>query len=79
MSAVTINLPESLFKQIESLAAAEGYSVEQFLATAAGEKLAVLMTTSFLRSEVAAGRREAFDRYMAAVPDGPVVDSDRIV
>ena len=79
MSAVTINLPESLFKQIDSLAAAEGYTVERFLATAAGEKLAVLMTASCLRSEAAAGRREAFVRYMAAVPDAPVVDSDRIV
>ncbi|MCE9630380.1 MAG: toxin-antitoxin system HicB family antitoxin [Planctomycetia bacterium] len=78
MSTVTVNLPESLLKRIEALAAVEGYSVEQFLATAAGEKLAVLVTTDYLRTEAAAGRREAFDQYLAAVPDAPVQDSDRI-
>jgi hypothetical protein len=78
MSTITINLPESLVKRIEALASVEGYTVEQFLATAAGEKLAVLLTADFLRSEAAAGRREAFERYLAAVPDLPVAESDRI-
>ena len=44
MSTLTIQLPESLKKTIEDLAAREGYSVSQFLASAAGEKLAVVMT-----------------------------------
>ena len=42
MSTLTIELPESLKKSIEALAAKEGYSVSQFLASAAGEKLAVV-------------------------------------
>ena len=44
MSTLTIELPESLMKSIEALAMAEGYTVSQFLASAAGEKLAVLRT-----------------------------------
>ena len=57
MSTLTIQLPESLKNTIEALAAKEGYSVSQFLASAAGEKLAVVMTMNYLRDE-AAGRPE---------------------
>ena len=69
MSTLTIQLPESLIKSIEALAAKEGYSVSQFLASAAGEKLAVVMTMDYLRREAEAGRREDFDKYLAAVPN----------
>ena len=51
MSTLTIELPESLKKSIEALAAKEGYSVSQFLASAAGEKLAVVLTLDYLRRE----------------------------
>jgi hypothetical protein len=69
MSTVTVQLPESLKKSIEALAAKEGYSVSQFLASAAGEKLAVMLTMDYLRREANAGRREDFEKYLAAVPD----------
>ena len=69
MSTLTIDLPESLKETIEKLAAQEGYSVNQFLASAAGEKLAVMLTMDYLRREAAAGRREDFEKYLAAVPD----------
>ena len=69
MSTLTIQLPESLRKSIEALAAKEGYSVSQFLVSAAGEKLAVMLTMDYLRREASAGRREDFERYLAAVPD----------
>ena len=78
MSAVTVDLPDSLKRSIEALAAREGYTLEQFLASAAGEKLAVLLTTDYLRQEAAAGRREDFERYLAAVPEAPVPDTDRV-
>jgi hypothetical protein len=78
MSTVTIQLPESLKRSIEALAAEEGYSVSQFLASAAGEKLAAVMTMDYLRSEAAAGRREDFDRYLASVPDIAPTASDRV-
>lgn len=78
MSSLTIQLPESLKKNIEVLAAKEGYSVSQFLASAAGEKLAVMMTTDYLRREAAAGRREEFEKYLAAVPDVAPTGSDHL-
>lgn len=69
MTTVTIEIPESLKHSIEELAAKEGYSVSQFLASAAGEKLAVMMTVDYLKREAAAGRREDFERYLESVPD----------
>jgi hypothetical protein len=78
MSTLTIQLPESLKKTIEALAAKEGYSVSQFLASAAGEKLAVVLTVNYLREEAEAGRRADFDKYLAAVPDVPPLENDRL-
>jgi len=78
MSAVTIDLPESLKKNIEALAAREGYSVSQFLASAAGEKLAVVLTMDYLRREAEQGRRTDFEKYLAAVPDVPPLACDEL-
>lgn len=78
MTTLTIELPESLKKNIEALAAKEGYTVSQFLASAAGEKLAVMQTMDYLRREADAGRREDFDKYLAAVPDVEPADDDRL-
>ncbi len=78
MSTLTIQLPESLKKRIEDLAAREGYTVSQFLASAAGEKLAVVLTMDYLRREAAAGRREDFEKYLAAVPDVAPPEGDRL-
>jgi hypothetical protein len=78
MSTLTIQLPDSLKKSIEALAAKEGYTVSQFLASAAGEKLAVVLTMDYLRREAAAGRREDFDKYLSAVPSAVPPESDRL-
>ena len=77
MTTLTIELPESLTKQIEAIAAKEGYSISQFLASAAGEKLAAMTTVDYLRRESQAGRRKDFDKYLAAVPDAAPPETDR--
>ena len=78
MSTVTIEIPDSLKHSIEELAAKEGYSVGQFLASAAGEKLAVIMTLDYMKREAAAGRREDFERYLEAVPDVAPQECDEL-
>ena len=50
----------------------------QFLASAASEKLAVVMTMDYLRREATAGRREDFDHYLKAVPDTVPPEEDRL-
>jgi hypothetical protein len=78
MSTLTVTLPDSVKKNIEALAAREGFSVDQFLASAASEKLAVMLTMDYLKREAAAGRREDFDKYLASVPAAPPVAGDEL-
>jgi hypothetical protein len=78
MSTLTVELPDSLKQSIEELAAREGYSVSQFLASAAGEKLAAMMTMDYLRREAASGRREDFEHYLKAVPDAAPLENDQL-
>ena len=78
MSTLNVELPESLKQSIEELAAREGYSVSQFLASAAGEKLAAMMTMDYLRREAASGRREDFEHYLKAVPDVAPAENDQL-
>lgn len=78
MPTITIELAEWLKRSIEALAANEGYSVNQFLVSAASEKLAVVLTMDYLRHSAAAGRREDFEMYLAAVANVPPAENDRL-
>jgi hypothetical protein len=78
MSTLTFDLPDSVKKNIEELAAREGFSVGQFLASAASEKLAVMVTMDYLRREASAGRREDFEKYLDSVPAAPPMPGDEV-
>ena len=43
MTALTTRIPESLHRNIKDLARKEGISMNQFIASAAGEKMASLL------------------------------------
>ena len=78
MNTLTVQFPESLHRSIQALVDREGYSIDQFLASAAAEKMAALTTLDFLRREAAQGRREDFEKFLAAVPRGEVSETDRL-
>ena len=71
MAALTVRLPNSVHAKIRELAARDEISVNQFIASAAAEKLASMLTLDYLRSEAILGRREDFERYLSAIPDAP--------
>ena len=71
MSALTIELPDSLYRKVAELARSDGISIEQFIATAAAEKMAALLTIDYLRREAALGSRADFERVLKKVPDAP--------
>ena len=52
--------------------------MSQFLASAAGEKLAAVLTMDYLRREASAGRREDFEKYLDAVPNVAPPENDRV-
>ncbi|MBI3821587.1 MAG: toxin-antitoxin system HicB family antitoxin [Planctomycetes bacterium] len=78
MSTVTIQLPDSVKNNIEALATKEGFTVSQFVASAAAEKVAALMSMDSLRREAEAGRRADFEKYLSAVPSVPPAENDRL-
>ena len=71
MTALTVRLPNSVHAKIRELAARDEISVNQFIASAAAEKLASMLTLDHLRREAAQGRRADFEAYLRAVPDQP--------
>lgn len=79
MTALTIRLPNSVHQKIKELAERDQISVNQFIASAAAEKMASVLTLDFLKSEAAKGRRSDFDHYMGQVPDAPAQDGDERV
>ena len=76
MSTLTIQMPESLAKQLEVCAADEGITVDQLLASAAAEKLSALMTIDHLRQRAARANRQDFIDFLEASPDVPPMPGD---
>ncbi len=68
MSTLNVNIPESLHRRAQSLAQDDGVPLDQFIARALAEKVAVLDADSCIRERAARGRREKFDRVLAKVP-----------
>ena len=79
MTALTIRLPNSVHESIKALARKDGISVNQFIASAAAEKMASFQTLDFLRQEAALGKREHFDAFLKAAPDTAPLPGDEIV
>ena len=79
MTALTIRLPNSVHQKIKELAARDDISVNQFIASAAAEKMASVMTLDYLKAEAGKGKRSEFERYLYSVPDVPAHVGDEIV
>ncbi len=79
MTAITIRLPNSVHQKIKELAARDDVSVNQFIASAASEKMASVMTLDFLKAEATKGTRSDFDHYLSMVPDVPAQEGDERV
>lgn len=78
MSTVSIQLPNSIFRQLGVLAEREGVSIEQFLTAAVVEKTAALMTLDYLTQRGQRASAERFEEAMAAVPDVEPDERDRL-
>ena len=78
MSTFSLTLPESLYKQVCKLAQQDGISIDQFIATAVAEKLAVFMTVEYLHERAKRGGREKFEAVLAKVPDVEPEEYDRL-
>lgn len=78
MSTISIRLPESLHDGIREAARKEGISINQFIASAAGEKLAAWATEEYLAARARRGDRGKFEAALGRVPDREPAPEDAI-
>lgn len=78
MSTLSLRLPESLHRQIKELARREGVSINQFLATAAAEKISALTTEEYLNDRASRGRRSKFKSVLRKVPKKQPIEGDEL-
>ncbi|MBI4327159.1 MAG: toxin-antitoxin system HicB family antitoxin [Chloroflexi bacterium] len=76
MSTVTIQMPEGLAQRLTEAARAEGVTLDQFLASAAAEKLSAWLTVDYLRERAARARREDFIAFLDQSPSVPPLPGD---
>ncbi len=78
MSMISLKLPNSLHKQAIELAKIDGISIDQFIATALAEKIAVLMSSNYFTTRAERGSREKFEQALAKVPDQKPEEYDKL-
>lgn len=69
MANLNVQLPNSLHNSLRELSERDGISIERFVASAVAEKMAALMTESYLNERAARGERTEYEAAMAQVPD----------
>lgn len=74
MSTITIEVPEFLRRQVEKLSAAEGFSMDQFFATAASEKLSVIREVDYIAEKASKASDEEFEAVLRHIPAIPVTE-----
>lgn len=78
MSTLSLRLPDSLHRKLRELADRDDISINQFIATAAAEKAAALLTVDYLEERGRRGSAKLFDAVLARVPDVPPVVGDEL-
>ena len=71
MTTLSVRLPDSIHKNIKQWAEKEGVSMNQFLSSAAAEKLAALATESYIEKRAKLASRKAFEAALNEAPDVP--------
>jgi uncharacterized protein (DUF1778 family) len=77
-STYPLRLPVSIKAEAEKLAAAEGTSLNQFVASAVAEKVAALRTASYFAERRGHADWEAFDRLMTRPAGEPPRPGDEM-
>ena len=78
MTALTIRLPSLVHESIKLLARKNGIFANQFIASAAAEKMASFQTLDDLRREVALVMQEVFRQSLNLAPNVPAQLGDEI-
>ena len=78
MSTLSLRIPKSLHEQISQLAKREGISINQFIASAAAERMSALLTEEYIEARAKRASLKNFKKILKKVPGSKPDDYDRI-
>ena len=78
MINLNAQIPDSLYKQVEALAARENISVEQLVALALSAQVSAWMTKDYLKQRAERGSWQKFRAVLTRVPDVEPEDYDKL-
>lgn len=78
MTELSINIPDSIYNGVQTLAAKENVSIDQLVTLALGEKMSALMTEDYLSQRAKRGNRDRFLAVLDATPDVKPIKEDGV-
>ena len=69
MSTLSINIPDSYHEMVKTVSKEDKISINQFIASAIGEKLSAMQTAAYLQKRAERGSREKFLTVLNNAPD----------
>jgi len=78
MTNLSVQIPESLYKQMQALATKEDMSIEQLVAVALSAQVSAWMTKDYLEEKAQRGSWEKFKLILNKVPDVEPEDYDKL-
>jgi 23S rRNA G2445 N2-methylase RlmL len=78
MSNLNVQIPDSLYKQIQALAAKENIPLEQLVAIALSAQVSAWMTKDYIEEKAKRGSWDKFQQVLNKVPDVEPEDYDKL-
>lgn len=78
MTNLNAQIPDSLYKQVEALAARENISVDQLVAIALSAQVSAWMTKDYLEQRAERGSWQKFQQVLTKVPDVEPEEYDKL-
>lgn len=78
MSAITIDVPDSLYDKLREAAAKDRSTPEYFVVLAIAEKLSSFMTVDYLEGRAKRAKMDRFEELLSKVPDVEPEESDKL-
>jgi hypothetical protein len=78
MKAIQVRIPDTIHHKLKELAKEEGISINNFIVSSISNEVIRQETRDFFKKASAYFNPKDFAEALAAIPDGPVSESDRL-
>jgi predicted transcriptional regulator len=78
MKTIQVRLPDHIHERLKELAKEEGISINRLIVSSVSNEVIRQETRDFFKKAAAAFDPKAFAEVLAAIPDKPVQESDKL-